>query len=186
MSAVMTKGATLVNLHDFVHERFGPDGFARLCAALPEQAVKMVGSPNATEWYPFADYEQVLRACGEVLFEGAHEKLDQFGAYNLQKSIRGVYKIIVRVLSPETLIQKSARLWSTFLTESRLEVERLDKNRLRLTVTGLAPTHAVWCHGLRGSFLGSLQACGVDEAAVVHDACVLGGAPACTFLASWR
>lgn len=185
MSHAMTKGVTLLHLHDFVVERFGEPGLAKLRAALPERVARPLGMPNAAEWYPLTDYEQALQTLTDLFFEGDASKAAEFGMYNLEHSIRGVYRVIVWMLSPDVLLQKSARLWGTFLNEGKLESVLVSPGVIKLKVTGLHPTHASWCHGLRGSFLGSLKVCGAQDPKVAHDACVLQGAPECTFTATW-
>jgi hypothetical protein len=120
-----------------------------------------------------------------LFHNGDYSKADLLGIDNLQRSIVGVYRIIVRFLEPDFLIRKSARLWTTFVSEGSIEVERTGSKALTLRVVGLRSPHVAWCHNMRGSWEGALLACNARSPAIQHVTCVLDGAPECTYSIAW-
>jgi len=98
-----------------------------------------------------------------------------------------VYRFLFKFLSPEVLIQKSAKLWGTFMDGGRLEFEPLSRNSAAVRAVGVAPSSAIWCHEFRGALLGALAVCQTPEAqrSVTETECVFRGGECCRFEIRW-
>lgn len=179
------KGVAALNLADFVKAKFGPDGFARLLAGLPPEQAQRLQAPIATEWFPLALHALTLQKMADLFWAGDATKAEAVGVDNLQKSVTGVYRVIVRMLDPEFLIRKSARLWTTFVDTGAMEVDRLADKRLRVRLEGIRSPHPAWCHSVGGSCVGALVACGARSPRCVHDECVFKGGARCAFVVTW-
>lgn len=185
MPEPMTKGVALVHFHEFVHERHGEAGFQRLLAALPETLQARMRVPNATEWYPLVGHAETLKVYADLFLAGDYAKTGEIGVHNLRKSVTGVYRMIVRLLEPEYLVRKSARLWSSFVDTGALEVTSVAERRLRIRLVGIKTPHPAWCHSVGGSFEGALLACNAKEPKAAHDVCAAAGGPECSFDVRW-
>ncbi len=185
MAEPKTKGVALIHMAEFIQETWGADGFARYLKALPEDLRGRLQQPNATEWYSLAGHAESIKRLADLFYGGDYSKTDVVGVHNLNKSVNGVYRLVVRLLEPEFLIRKSARLWSAFVDTGTLQVERVGERQLRIWLEGIRSPHPAWCHSVGGSFVGALQACHAKDAKSVHDRCVANGAAACEYQVSW-
>ncbi|MGC4118578.1 MAG: hypothetical protein QM765_29280 [Myxococcales bacterium] len=108
------------------------------------------------------------------------------GAFNLEKSLRTIHRFFFKFLNAETLINKGAELWSKRIDQGRLEVHKQGPKQLLLKVIDFNSGDEIYCHVLRGTWVGSLTAAGLKDITVAHPECVLRGASACSFVVRWR
>lgn len=179
------KGVGVIHLTECIKKTYGDEGWRYVLEHVSPQTRQMLQSPLAWEWYPIRQVVEAECAILERFHGGDCKEAFRFGEYSLQQSINHVYRVLFRLLETGFLVKKSAQLWRTFIDQGSLEVEQVAERQLRLRVCGFDPLHPAYCHDLRGGFHASLAACGAKAPEVVHTECVLSGAPACLFEASW-
>jgi len=183
---IKIKGLSMVHLRQFIVERFGEDGLARVLAALPADQASFLNSPFAHEWYPLRNHALVEAKAMEVLYDGDYSKSKEFARYDAALQIGSVYRVILRVLDPGFLIKKSGSLWKQTMSGGRCDVESTGPSSCRLKLSGYDQVHEVMCFDWQGTVEGMLKICGAKESVVTHPECRFHGAPHCLYDISWK
>ncbi|MGC4114509.1 MAG: hypothetical protein QM765_07835 [Myxococcales bacterium] len=179
------KGVAMVHFREYVLKRAGEEGLEEIAATLSPAASKMLTQPAACDWYELAPVVEIEHALVNKFFNGDITAVAQLGEFDAVESISRIYRILFRFLDPATLVKKSSQLWSRYYDRGELKVDQLGPRRLAVHVTGHAPRELIHCHEFRGGLLGCIRVCGFDTGRVEHSACVLSGAPACTYELTW-
>jgi hypothetical protein len=90
------------------------------CSAELQQAVNYQRIV-AGGWYPMEWYRQLLKSFCAVT--GGETCLKDLGRNSVERDVRGVYRAVVKLLSPDTIMSVYARLFSHYFTHGRLVVE---------------------------------------------------------------
>jgi len=181
------KGVIPFHLNQYLLSNFGEDGLGRVCAGLSPSAAQMLRTPVAHQWYPHADFLAAEEQACKLFYGGNYAEAWRFGAYNMEESIAKVYRFLFRFLSPELLMQKSAKLWSTFMDTGRLEFQSLGTSASVMRAIDVRPASTIWCHEMRGALLGALSVCKTPEGqrSVTETECVFRGGTCCRFESRW-
>ncbi len=187
MGQAKVKGILAMHLNSYLVSLHGEEGLAQVCAQLRPQVAHLIRSPIAHEWYPHLDFLEVEEAITQVHFGGDITQAWRFGHFNMEQSVHRVYRFLFRLLSPEHLLKKSAKLWGTFMDQGTMKAESLGPRAVALEIEGFVPAKPVWCHEMRGALLGALEVCSIPEAQgrVVETCCAFKGAKRCRFEVSW-
>jgi hypothetical protein len=106
----------------------GDDAFARVVAALPSETRAVVQKPPlATTWVPTRHFAAVIETAGRELFGGDEERVVDWSRQAVRSDLRTVYKMFIRFLSPAFIVERAARLWTTYT---------LDNGTMRAAVVG--------------------------------------------------
>lgn len=180
------KGISLSHLNEFVIETFGSEALLSLLGALSPETAHAFERPFRMAWYPLSTLVEVEKEIIERHYRGEYSKAYLFGESDMKKSVGSVYRVILRFMEPQFLLQKSATLWSHMVSAGRLEVIGNVREQTAICmVHDIDPIHKVYCNDLRGSFMGALKTCGAREVRVIHPQCVLSGASHCRFELEW-
>jgi hypothetical protein len=182
----MCKGISLVHLHDFVVSRHGEAGLEKVCASLNPEVAKSLRFPLAWEWYPLPSVVDVDVAVCDALYERDYAKGGWLiGQFDLDRSVRSVYRFFFQFLAPTFVIRRAAKLWSTYYNCGRLQVEETGPKSCTASLTDFDLRHRCLCEVLRGAFAGALAATGVKNVRMEHPECLLDGKPASRFVGEW-
>ena len=128
------KGTTVSTTPDFVRERCGEHGLARFLEALSPQArVIFTSSILASRWYPL-EYGVVepTRAVCNLFFAGDPVGARQLGRYSADKTLRGIYKVFVKIRDPMWTIKRSTTVFAAYYRPGTCTV--LDETECSATV----------------------------------------------------
>ncbi len=84
-----------------------------------------VSSLDATAWYPFQEgyaipVSRIMRLFYNNKFvEGA----DQLGSFSAETALKGFYKVFLLIASPQFLMQRASKIFTTFYDPSQVEAE---------------------------------------------------------------
>lgn len=186
------KGVALKGTLDFLRARAGEDGVARALAALPEEIrAPLSKSILATSFYPLpwlvALQAETLRVAGLDSKEG----LRLIGRFAAESAVTGVYRIFLKVGSPEFILGKSSRMFGNYFQGVGAEAFRMAELRPgfgRLELARYPGGHPDFCRRLDGYFERVLELSGAKEVRIHHSRCafVPGGGDLCEWGAKWR
>lgn len=179
------KGVSLVNLAEFVLAHHGEEGMRKVERALPPDAAKVFATAVAFEWYPLRTMIAIEAQIMDAFYGGDYTQGWRLGSFDMERNLSTIYKVLFRFLSPADVVARSGKVFHTFVDQGAVEVIEHDPRRFTVRFPGLHTQHPVYCHDLLGSLRGTLAACGVKSPDIVHSACCLQGAPACTYDVSW-
>jgi hypothetical protein len=130
------KGTALTTTRDFVKTSF-PEKFNDWLNSLPPDSKSFYASTlDATKWYPLKQgylvpIKKVIDLCfGGNIVRGA----DAIGRYSADVALKGFYKVFLLVASPNYLIKRASKIFSTFYDPSEIDVIEQDTNHAILRI----------------------------------------------------
>lgn len=130
------KGLTIRTTPEFV-KKYYPDRYQEWLNALPETSKQIMSNHIVVnEWYPMYDSLTVpLRKVGEVLYGNDWKKASwDLGRYDAEESLTGIYKLYVKMGSPNHLISRAGRIMSAYYDDAEIKLVQSDKNKLVLHI----------------------------------------------------
>jgi hypothetical protein len=109
---VRVKGTTLLNVLAAI-EKVEGGAAGDLLQKLDGELATAVQTRSiiAAGWYPVAWHRRIL---GEVVGRGGSIELREVVRTSTRESVSSVHRLIMRALSPETLLKQSSRIFSSF------------------------------------------------------------------------
>ncbi len=159
---MQAKGTTVKALKDYITETHGSEGCRRWLESLPpaSQAVFAQGL-LPSRWYPFEDaMQQPLVAMGRMFYGGNSDGAWQEGRYTAETNLRGVYRVFIKVASPQSLVKNTASLWRSYYDGSTARVLESNGNGAVLLLQDIEPACAEFDHHVAGWIERALEICG--------------------------
>lgn len=161
-------GASTSMVVAWLEERQGPRSVDALFARLDqhqgrEVSRQRVASASEVE---YTLHTAILEEVAD-LADADDETLRQIGrggADNVEEVIPGA-GMMLKVASPERLLNRARTLWSTYADFGDVEVLRMEEGHARLRIYGF-PKHDHFCRTLEGLFEGLVERAGGTEAEV--------------------
>lgn len=185
--SLQSKGFTLRSALAFVEARWGASGRERLLAALaPELREILSRTILSSSWYPFRHqvtlYETIDRIFGRGDFALCHE----IGRFTSEHELTTIHKLFLKVASLELWMKSAGMMWGVYYSAGRLSATEFGPGSGVLTVAEFNPVSSAFCEDFAGWLERTAEMSGKKDVAVRHAACVLTGAPACRYEATWQ
>jgi hypothetical protein len=138
------KGAVIKDPRDWMRTAYGPDAYQAALAKLSEPERAFVdGTILAASWYPIEPWDRFQAAMrAEALDRRGHNDL-QFAMRNMREAgsviIRGVYKFLLGLMSPESAVSKFVLLFNRVYSEGKCEVVTNEPGRAVLRYCEASP-----------------------------------------------
>lgn len=187
MPEAQLKGSAYLSTLAFIDTKFGADARARVLARLDEDDRAMLtgGLMLPIRWYPLAPFPRLLRAMEAELGRGDLTLVTDRGVWAAIHDMKTVHKVLLKLVTPNWIIDKAMRLWPNFHTSGRWEAHRESDNAARAFLHELGVVDEAMCATLKGWILGLLTLAGVKKMQVEHLQCRARGAPSCLYHVSW-
>jgi hypothetical protein len=117
----------------------------------------------AASWYPISWYRDVFRAFRAATGDGV-ELARQIGYASSQRDMKSIYKkLFAFIVSPQTLLGMSSRVFSTYYDTGKFEVLKSERGHVRTRCVGcLGWDQNMWIE-ITGSALAMLEIAGAKE-----------------------
>lgn len=188
-----TKGSLLVHLRAHVLERAGAAAWeAIVLAARPADRELLRGVLLTGSWYPVGIFNRALAAHAARLAPGVDVSADihELGRRISEGDMSTLFKVILKLASPEAVIRRSSWLWTRYFDRGALTVTAEAPRDVRLSLD--APTgedecagQLVCAHGIAGWVTHALRLAGAPKASAHHTRCRFASARACEFHVRW-
>ncbi len=132
------KGVAFRSIDAVFLELRGPEAHGRARSAMPSELRDAYenGVVLAASWYPIAWYRDAFRAFRAATGEDA-ELARQIGHACARRDMSSIHKqLFAKIVSPQTLLAMSQRVFNTYYAYGRLEVTSTGRGRARLVGTG--------------------------------------------------
>ena len=131
------KGTAIEILPKFVVSRFGRESLEEWISTLPIEARgEFSDGILSFRWYPLKDMLVVptLRVC-QLFYNGNTRGALEIGRFSAEYALRGIYKLFLKVRSPEFLMQRASRILPTYYKPSAMEVVETSRGRTTVRIT---------------------------------------------------
>ncbi len=131
------KGSAIQTLPLFVKEKFGDGGHDRWLNALSAEARDIFNKKILpSSWYPLKEmFLEPTRAVCDLFYNGNHKGAWENGRYSAEKSLKGIYKVFIRIGSVHFLIKKASTILPTYYEPSHIDVVDIGDNSTVLHIT---------------------------------------------------
>jgi hypothetical protein len=162
------KGTTVSTTPNFVRERYGEQGLARFVAALSPQSRVVFGSPIlATRWYPL-EYGVVepTRAVCNLFFGGDPAGARELGRFSADQTLRGIYKMFVKLHDPMWTVKKSTAVFSAYYRPGLCDLVDETENSVTIRYLDFPESSGLVEQRIAGWDERGLEICGVSKFSV--------------------
>jgi hypothetical protein len=185
---IESKGFTLQSALAYAEARHGGAAARERLLATVDDASRAVLSGHllAGSWYPFrvqvATYEAIDRLWGRGDFALCWD----VGRFTAEVEATTIHKLFLKIARLETWLRVAGTLWGRYYSAGTLDVGEFRDGHGELAVREFHPISKAFCHDLGGWFWRTAELSGHTGVHIDHAACVLDGAPACRYVATWR
>lgn len=183
------KGTGWIALIKFFEDTYTAEQLAKLSAALDDETRALFEKRTnilAFTWLDYGAYMKILLMADKVLGRGDFEVVKQANYYGARHDLKGVYKIIVSLVSPKTAIAAASKLIKQYYDKGNLFLENVKSNSVTIIIEGAEdiPLH----HDIEMGSYGAevLRMAGAKNVTFTHPQCMARGDPRCRFEVSWE
>jgi len=118
------KGEAILSLPIFIIKKFGVDKYKNWLSSLSPRAREIYSNPiNKNEWYPLKEsmIEPTWLMC-DTFYNGSLRGAWDCGRYSAEYGLKGIYRVLVKLRSPQVLIRKGGGIMSSYYKSSEMEV----------------------------------------------------------------
>jgi len=188
-AAAESKGSGFTSAVTILRKMLPIDALEHVLASLSEETAQLVlHPPLPVAWIPVHHFPELVRAVRAHAFGGDEVKFEEWGRQAILVDVRTIYKMFIRFLSPQFVIERGAKLWQTYTrNQGNVRAEAEGPSAALVTYDGLPPelvSPEFWAYQ-RGVLLGIMEATGMKQIAVE----TLGGgatSPGARFRVSWK
>lgn len=134
---VKVKGTALKTTRDFVKSKF-PQQFNQWLNSLPPVSKAIYDSIlDASGWYPLKDgYILPTRKIVEIFYANDAKKGgEDLGIFSAELALKGFYKVFLIIASPNFLMQRASKIFSTFYSPTEIKAEMINANAGLVRIT---------------------------------------------------
>ncbi len=142
---MVVKGIALESTPKFILKKLGEDAHKKWINSLSENAKKVYSMPIFNhKWYSLKEYllDPTMILC-ELFFNGDIEKVLDIGRFSAENSLKGIYKIFIKLGSPEFILKKASMVLSSYYQPSSIEVTELLKYKCTVRITKFEEMHRI-------------------------------------------
>ncbi len=189
MGAAESKGSGFTSAVTILRKMLPVEALEHVLGALSTETAELVRHPPLpVAWIGVGHFPELVRAVKAHGFGGDERKFEDWGRQAILVDLRTIYKMFIRFLSPQFVIERGAKLWKTY-TRNQGQVYAVADGPSAAVVTYEGLPHDLvsaefWAYQ-RGVLLGIMEATGMKQIAVET---LAGGATAtgARFRVSWK
>jgi hypothetical protein len=163
------KGTTFLHMREFVIRYHGDEAWAAVLEKLPERDrilldgnLLLVGG-----WYPVGAWNRVLNAFLPATYADVDAGMTKVASYISEKDLNMLFKIVLKMGSPEFLLKRTGSIWSRYFDTGTLTYEEVAPRHWRLTLEVPrgeedAPDYFTCAPGVSAWITQGLRLTGVD------------------------
>jgi len=139
------KGTAVKSIQEYVQTRHA-DKYAEWLKAMPETSRNIMSKPvYVSDWYSVKDAAvEPTIAIGKVIFNGDSLKAGwETGRYSSEIALNGVYKVFVKMATPQFIIARSGKILPSYYDPSDISVKETGAKHVILNIAKLPINHEV-------------------------------------------
>jgi uncharacterized protein (TIGR02265 family) len=179
------KGSVLKARLVFAEEHGGPQGVARVLAALPADAREALRTVLTMKWYPFDLGRQLDDAIVRELGGGRREFFEKLGEASAEKNLTTLHRAFLVEGDPHAFLAKASQIYALYYETGRRDYSRTGEREGVLTTSGAETFSAPDCLTVVGWYRRALELCGATGVRVVEEECRAQGGAVCRYRVSW-
>ena len=186
--AVEVKGTAIISILLFIKERFSVGGLNQWIDALTPEARKVYqASVLVSSWYPLKELLiEPLRKMGDLFYAGDLKGARESGRFSADYSLKGIYKIFVKLGSPEFMLRRAGTILPIYDTPSEMRVVECRKGQGIMQVTQSPDMDQGLEIRIAGWMERALEISGGKQPNLKITKSLTAGDPLSEFVATWK
>jgi hypothetical protein len=180
------KGSALQGLLQFIRQTFGEDGFQAILKRASPEARALVTQPVlANEWYSGPLTMELRRCVIDEFYRGQVERIRALGRFSAELTLRGVYKVAVRIGSPTWFVGRLSMLFERMLRPGKVRVIDHAARRVVVRVSEFEDRSGIMEEVLAGFAEAGLQISGCHDVRIILTRRLSEGDPFTELVMTW-
>ena len=161
---IQIKGTAVLDTIRLVKERVGDDGYRKVVGLLHEETKKVFESEVfSSSWYPLDAFTNFLEVEIRESAGGNAEVLIKGSEAVVERQLRGIYKVFVKLGSPEFVLKRIAAVHATYFNGVDIKVEMMGPGKATIRYTGYEKQHRIIGYAIIGFFRKALEISGAKN-----------------------
>jgi len=163
------KGTAVKSIQEFVQTQYS-EKYSEWLKAMPEASRNIMSKPvYVSDWYSVNDAAiQPTIAIGKVIFNGDVIKAGwETGRFSSQSALSGIYKIFVKMATPQFIISRSGKILPSYYDPSDISVKETGPKHVVLNISRLPSNHEVLEARILGWIEMALEVTGCKNVKIV-------------------
>jgi len=141
-----------------VYDRMIEGGSRAVLAAIPDPVVRayLSGPLLRASWYDLFAHAELDLAAARLRNLPGPQSVASASAAQAEADARGIYKLLLRFVSPHMLIKKLGAISAQYFDHGTVEVQRIDDKSARMTRAGIANQLYWWWTGILDGYVSAL------------------------------
>jgi hypothetical protein len=183
--AARVKGQTLTSMLLFAQRELSPAQYEQLMATLTPDERKDIAHVLPPSTYPVSLVNRLTVDGARISGRSLSDFARQAGRFNAQEGVKGVYRFIARILSPEALLSRATSLWSTMNLAGTMTMEKDGPKGGVIWLNDYPEPTEAMCLRVSGWMEQLLELAGSKGPVVRHPRCRALGATVCEWRVTW-
>jgi hypothetical protein len=180
------KGTAVESSLRYVREHFGEGALERVLAELPQaHRSALGGGVLASSWYEVPTFLAFMVEAERQLGAQEPDVVRRMGRASCDYGLTTVYRIFFKIGSPEFIISRAARVFSSYYDTGVLEIAETRPGRCVAELKGFEGGAPQFCERIFGWMQRTLERAGARNLRARHEVCVHRGGPVCRFEGDW-
>lgn len=186
MSQATAKGSILTATLEFLDRDLSPAQRDEVLAAVdPDRAMSARGKILPTTRVPIDFLNRLVIKAAAVKGEPVETFARRAGHYAANSSLKGVYRMFARLISPDTSVSRIAALWPSIYDHGRMEATRGSGNQSTIKVLNFKLERAT-CERIHGWLECIAEVGGRPNPRVEQTHCCSRGDDHCEWQMTWE
>ena len=183
---VQIKGSAIKETINQIKSRAGEEALQRILCLLDEETRTICQNEVfASSWYPLDVFTRFLEVEIRVLADGKEEMVTRGSEVVIERQLRGIYKVFVKLGSPEFVIKRIAAVHATYFQGVPIEVQLQGHGKAVVRYTGFEKQHRIMGFAIIGFFKKALEISGATDVVLCFTVPIEEGKPFSEISISW-
>ena len=179
------KGIVLMDALRAIKARAGEAEVAKILGQLDGESKAVFGGLiSASSWYPLDIFADFLEADIRETAGGNREVLIARSEKVTEGQLRGIYKVFVKLGSPEFVIKRISAVHSTYFRGVQI-IPELEENRAVIKYVGFQGRHEIMGYVILGFYRKALEICGAKDVVVNFTIPISAGGEYAELIITW-
>ena len=180
------KGTAVLDTMEAIKARAGKEELDRILACLDDEAKGAFRGPiSPSSWYSCDAFARFLEVDIRETAGGEERELIRRSEAVIEKQLSGIYKMFVKLGSPEFVIRRIAAVHSTYFDGVQIIPEMRGAKGATIQYVGFSRNHRIMGFAIIGFFKKALEISGAKKVDVHFTVPIEAGERFCELALSW-
>lgn len=180
------KGTAVLDTFEAIKARAGKAELDKIISHLDPEAQEVFRRPiSPSSWYSCDAFSRFLEADIRETAGGNEQELVKRAQAVIEKQLSGIYKMFVRLGSPEFVIRRIAAVHSTYFDGVQIIPEMKGPKSATIQYVGFSRNHRIMGFAILGFFRKALEISGAKKAHVHFTVPIEAGQKFCEVALTW-